>query len=525
MPARTITDLPEELIETILGHVKDHASPEQFWNCLKVSSQMHRIGLGVYNGLGFSATAVIESDIRCGDEREPGIGSDTCLKVEFNPLSPSKLYMSLLKSLTIHVQHRRIAAESSPSANIDLVKSIQGVFEIATTLSTFSLTFADGWDFPSKDVPAVPQSLLARLVAALPPTVTNLELDTAGIDVFPDEETLHSSEEFHLCYQIRRILLRLVHLRLRVGHVCKSLLDVQPNALRCDVEHCGLCTINEQATCELVSSWQMRSFIIWLPIEQDEGNNSLVQASQALLNPSLENDAIVLFVFQYEDEEWDPIAPYPSFAWKPQSNLSSSLQGELVSPGFTPVQGDSRNYPGSLVKHVSRAKHISAGSCSEDDIMLSYKERRYFFMTARLVDKPSICNYPYVAEHAVQGTLSWSQNTHLGYRYPMPLADKPSKPFWKGENIWACRFPGCTARTNELSRLRKHVASAHPVNPHIGIWKGLEPCPSLGCDRVGEYGFKGRRQEWEDHLLQHHSRPCPLVSGSSTLNLRPALSQ
>ena len=521
MRAPTITDLPEELVETILQHVQNHTSRHQFWNCLQVCHKMHRIGLGLCSGLGFAASAVIESDTRLQDVREQGISSEALLKIDFNPFLPSQSYLAVLKSLTIHVQHKRIAANSSPSLGIDLVRSLQCLFESTMELTTFSLIFSDGWDFPSLDVPAVPQSLLARLVEVLPRTVINLELDTAGLDVAPSEELTDLNHNLHLCYQIRQILMRLHYLRLRVGHVCKLLVDFQPNCPGCSDQDCGYCAIDEQSTCELVSSWHMRSLIIWMPLRLKLEKKSPVQDFRALLTPFLYSSTTVLLVEQTEDAKLadSPSQSCRTFTWTPQSNILSASNGGAANPSFVMVSGGLQVLSGSVIKLLNDRKCDSTRTCPEHILMLSHKIRRYTYSSNSGNRRLTTCHCPYVAEHLVQGNLTWSQSKYLGYRYPLALANEPGKPFWKGDKLWACRFPGCKTRSESLGKLWGHIIYFHAKSPHTVLWNGVEPCPSQGCDRVESNGFKGRGQEWQQHILDHHITPCPLPRHASLPDL------
>ena len=62
----------------------------------------------------------------------------------------------------------------------------------------------------------VPQSILVQLVEALPPSCTNLEVDTFGYDARAEGDATH------LCDSLRRVLPRMQHVRLRVRS-CEAL--------------------------------------------------------------------------------------------------------------------------------------------------------------------------------------------------------------------------------------------------------------------------------------------------------------
>ncbi|KAH7385966.1 hypothetical protein BKA66DRAFT_415572 [Pyrenochaeta sp. MPI-SDFR-AT-0127] len=521
MPEYNIQALPEELLETVLGFVKDSAPSESYWNCLKTCHQWHRIGLGLYEGLGYAASAIIESDSRRCDVREGDSQSDFNMSFNLDLAPPSHLYLSLMKCLTIHIHHRRVAASISPLSRGDLVESLEKVFSLTKRLTTFSLRFSDGWDFPRLDVPAVPQSMLARLISVLPDTVINLELDTAGTDLPPSTELISQNAEYHLCYQISKILMRLQHLRLRVGHVCDGLHGRHPNARPCQrAESCEFCATNEQSACAFLSSSKMRSMTIWLPWGQTAANNSFVRASAPLLNPSFRNPTIFLLIHQIDNRNpertsiVDPaITIYKNFSWTPQSNVSNALRDRLEYFRFKSISGSSHGPVKGVSIRKAQMEQDRSRPCTEHEIIVSTQLRR-FHISPSLGTRPepgSTSPYSYMAEQTVENMLSWTQNSHLGYRFPLPEADEPGKPFWKHTKLWRCRFPdGCKERCETLIHLRGHHMYAHPGSLHHREWQGYQPCPSLGCDRIGANGFKAWA-EVEEHLLGHHLEPCAFL--------------
>ncbi|PGH32286.1 hypothetical protein GX50_04953 [[Emmonsia] crescens] len=66
--------------------------------------------------------------------------------------------------------------------------------------------------------PGFPAAALIALVASLPETCSNVEIDTLGFEVYTDDE--------HLCPQIAKLLPNLTHLRLRIRQLCCSLIDL-----------------------------------------------------------------------------------------------------------------------------------------------------------------------------------------------------------------------------------------------------------------------------------------------------------
>jgi hypothetical protein len=503
-------DLPEELVEHILQYVKDLLSPTTFWDCLRTCRQWHRIGLGLYKGLGFAVIAILESESRRYQVQEESVDGQFSSALEVQFQTPSTIYMALLKSMTVHVRHQRIATPFTPSTNNDLGQSLTGLFKLTKRLTTFSLKVTDGWDCRGLDVPAVPGSLLARIVQILPETVANLELDTSSIDLPPCGQFTAKQREHHLCYQISRILRRLRHLRLRVGHVCDVLLALEPDADDCgDIRGCDYCATNEQATCSLVRNWRMRTMIVWLPWGQDTANNALAKASKALLDASLRNATVILLISQ-TDEEVSRISisdpsfdPFQRFSWSVKSNVSATLQEKLDYFRFKSISGT------TVYRNDTRYSQGHHNDCLECE-SLHRVEIRQYILSGLPIEVGAMTAYPYVAEQTVEHMISWTQSSATGYRFPMPEADDPSKPFFQTADLWPCLFPGCHVRSKTLVHLRGHHIYAHPKYPTWKRWGGYQPCPRSGCDRVGENGFKDR-EELERHLRGHHLRPCTMT--------------
>lgn len=516
-----LSRLPEELLEFILALVKDDVSPEAYWNCLRTSRQWHRVGLGLYKGLGFAASVNIESNFRrCGVQQEH-VASDFQLSITLGLKPPSQLYISLLKSFTLHIQHRRVAPPFHSSlTNQGLVQSLAAVFAHTTGLTTFSLRACDGWDFPNLKVPVIPQSLLAGIVEVLPETVVSLELDTAGVDVPPSFELTDEAPDRHMCFQISRILVRLRHLRLRTGHICSHLLPFQSSTQQCDAtQSCSYCTSNNHATCALLRAWFMRSIIIWLPWGQTSKNNFFLEAAGSLIDPSLRNPTTILLIHQTDHAEPDretvvdpPQNVYKLFSWTPESNVSTALRERLEYFNFKPISGHSVKLSAARERPISELKRHSGRTCTEHDILLVAMNRS--FQMSLSFEPGNSSPYPYMAEQTMENMLGWTQNSHLSYRFPISEHAEHGKPFWKGKRLWACQFPGCKERCATLVHLRGHHMYAHPECPHYTKWQGYIPCPVLGCVRVGEQGFTNYEQIRE-HLLAHHVGKCTLLADSS----------
>lgn len=502
-----LTKLPEELLEAILAYVKDTGSSIAFRWCLQTCRQWHRIGLGLYKSLGFAACAVIESDARRYSVFAENTYQDPLLEVSLRLEVLSEAYMSLLRSLTIHVQHQGITTSRIPSSGRDLIQPLKKLFAQTPSLTTFSFRTTDGWDFPSLDVPAIPHSLLARLVRALPETIVHLELDTASTDVPPRADRISHDQDDHLCFQISRIVVRLQRLRLKVGHTCEALLSLRPDADDCDnVDCCDHCHANEQATCNLISRWNMRTLVVWLPWGESILNNTFAIAAHALLDPTFRNPTIVLLVCQTDHHCPDrqsitkpSSSPYLKFTWSVQSNVSLAIRNRLDEFRFKSIWGRSLN-------HIRQQP------------LLSPQPKREFILNNSLDQVPeagTTTAYPYVAEHEVEQVLSWTQNSHLGYRFPFSESSVSCAPYWKTTDRWACLFPECKTRRQSTFHLAGHHMFAHPKYPWHDTWDGHEPCTITGCDRVGRNGFK-IHTEREQHILSHYAKSFPLVTTTTS---------
>ncbi|KAF2470212.1 uncharacterized protein BDR25DRAFT_370204 [Lindgomyces ingoldianus] len=489
-----ILDLPEELIDTIIRVVKNTAPVSDFWNCLKTCRKWHRIGLAIHGCLDFSVSATIESGARrhAIQQEEKSTSIEHLTDFSMNP--PSQLFLCELRSLTVHVLHGRISSPFNPVSGRNFFESLSDSLKITRKLAMFSLKFADdGWDFPVRDVPAIPETQLAKLVSVLPSTVINLEIDTAGVDLPPSEELLRADQASHLCYQISRIFPRLQHFRLRVAHVCETILDLGPDLepCFCTKAYCGVGL--GKSSCPRICSWDLRRMTVWIPTGQDKENNSFVQASKRLTEHCASHAPFTILVNQQHTHTCvlsPGIAVCTNFTWSVTSNFCSNR-----TSGYS----DHNHRSGSNVQNMP---------CRDHNFLLR-SPRRYFLPND---DNPRT-PFPYMAEWAVESQNRWTQDSHRGCRYPICDGSQPGDPFWKttrdGRGLWACLFPKCQIRCQSFYALQGHQLYGHPEKPHDGMYHSYYPCPSVGCSRVGRWGFY-RKKELEEHLLSHHLNPCTM---------------
>jgi hypothetical protein len=502
-----IQDLPEELIETILSLIRVSTSLTDFWASCKTCRQWRRIGLAIHGRLDFAVSTIVESTTRRGDLQSEDLREDIHLASNLTLNIPSLLFMNSLRSLTVHVLHTRFAGPFSPVTDQDFFDTLADVLETTTKLMTFSLKIPDdGWDYSIHDIPAIASSRLALVVRALPPSVIDLEIDTAGVDLQLSGGKSNGHDETHLCVQIGKILPRLRFLRLRLGHVCEDLLPPGFQPSPCILTE----TVREGAMKEAVKSWKLQRMTIWMPHGQTEITDSLARSLRDIMTLFIDNGPIVTAVYSQYLSARRPMYSSngtPShFQFRSWIKSNESNNGELEGGTTNAITG--MVYQPRIPRHKSHP-------CPEHHILFSglckvLRNGRVGELTR-----------PEMSEWVLEDQGRWAQDGHRGCRYPIELGDYPNKPYWKasharlptekdasnGYGVWACLFPGCRSRCNSLYSLQGHHMYAHPSKPHTGTYYGIQPCPSVGCDRIGLNGFKDSR-ELEDHLLGHHLFPC-----------------
>lgn len=500
-PAR-MEQLPEELLQKILLFVRYSTSLTKFSTCCKVSRQWRRIGLAIHGRLDYSIVTIVESSTRRADVPvEDGEVANNVLSSNWVIDRVSPVFLSSLRSLTVHVLHTRIAGPFQPTGH-DFFDSLTTVLEITRKLSTFSLKFPEeGWNAYVPDVPAISGSYVARLVNALPPTVVNLEIDTAGNEMPPGEGILYGNDDMHVCPRISRLLPRLHHLRLRLGHVCGSLLPIGFQSTLCILAD----IVREHTIKETMRSWSLQRMTVWLPPEETEINSAFARDLRLLMALSEDNGPVVSAVYTHYSK--------PTKSWDSSNTdtRSSSFKVWIRSSGFLDRQAD--DVPVNTVNGTIR--HPQTQHLCEDHRILMNSPRQSI-----RVDGIGKLRWPELTEWSLEDKGRWAQDGRRGCRYPIELGDAPEKPFWKaahgddhpaksyeGAGTWACLFPDCKWRSSTIHSLQGHYMYAHPAKPHDGTYYGVQPCPSVGCDRVGLDGFSDQTA-LENHLLGHHLSPC-----------------
>lgn len=504
-----ISSLPEELIEQIFKDIRQHASSRDLWKCIMTCRRWYRIGLPLITSLSYSTTAIIESDFQRNTLEEEQIDTNIQVVAYFPWHSPSQAFLSELRCLTIHVLHKRIAGTSRP-LNIDFFNHLTYILQTTRKLTTFSLKFADdGWSFPYSDIPAVPQSRIARLISALPPTVRDLEIDTMGVDLPSGELIISTCPSDHLCYQLNNIFPKLHHIRLRVRHLCCAVFDFVDSELSTDLDKAPWFT---------KKSCHVRSMTFWQSPAKPQDFISFQNRYKDATSPQNPHfphltSRLMIRLHPFRGRNAPAARRGIWQAYGEQSGHDIDRRTKNFSEGYYPL----------MVEGEDNAAPLLGRQC-EECARIETPFRRFLNFSA---DSMRNYNRPYMAEWHLEGDARWAQDGHRGPRYPNLEANHLGKAFRAKENQtpYACLYPRCRFRCVDLERLLVHNQAMHPKFPNEDVVNGMTPCPSIGCDHVGLWGFC-KKSELEQHLFEHHRGPCkkrkrrrlPYLPGSPSAN-------
>lgn len=198
--------LPNELLSTILLHVKINSSASCFLSCLLCCKAWHSIALPLlyhdvllvnlnlkafarqfnlpYGSFVRSLTICIDPIIQ---KTQPDpydfFDDDTYMRVNGTP-ELNRLWASLRDTVASMTRLRTFSFQISPQSSYDI----------------------EFW---------VPKPILALIIEALPDTCVNLEIDTCGLD-------FHNPGSAHVCEAIRGTLPHLRSLRVRLNTLCPA---------------------------------------------------------------------------------------------------------------------------------------------------------------------------------------------------------------------------------------------------------------------------------------------------------------
>lgn len=242
----------DEVVEALLNGLMNTSLPSMVLNCMLVCKQWARIGKGVlqhanrisqlpeeilmdiFERIKFSSRGTQESttaDIAgcartCQQWRRIGsplLYQHFVLNVNYDYTSDTKEYKfhppfklwwwqpfqiptvaTWMESLTIELHFN----EAGPT---DRRITLIGFITSLPSLKTLSIRAA-----PLMQQHYISRAQLALIVAAVPPTVTNFELDTKGRDA----SNSLVRKDYLLCEALNKLLPQLCHLRLRMGVMC-----------------------------------------------------------------------------------------------------------------------------------------------------------------------------------------------------------------------------------------------------------------------------------------------------------------
>lgn len=189
-PFSPISRLPEELLHSVLRHVRETSPHSTFLACLRCCKRWRN------SGMPLECKAIVLTSAN--------------LSNFLNQFSPA--HYVLIRSLTISVKlPRREYKDRRQAAFHVLLQNLAVAINKMTMLSTFSFAVSRTASL-TLDC-KLPSGILAALVQSLPPSCMDLELDTKGYDTLKPQSV-------HLCDHLRELLPRLRTFRIRLAYVC-----------------------------------------------------------------------------------------------------------------------------------------------------------------------------------------------------------------------------------------------------------------------------------------------------------------
>jgi hypothetical protein len=242
----------DQAVEALLDSLMATVSPSVVLNCMLVCRQWSRVGKGVLQqanrfsqlpeeilvdifervrfistGTQESITADIASCARtCQQWRRiasPLLYQHFVLNVNYDYTSDTKEYKFhppfklwwwqpfQIPTVATWMQTLTIELHFNEAGPADRRITLIGFITSLPNLTTLSIRAA-----PLQQQHYIARAQLALIVAAVPSTVTNFELDTKGRDVSSNL----SRQDYRLCEALNRLLPQLHHLRLRMGVMC-----------------------------------------------------------------------------------------------------------------------------------------------------------------------------------------------------------------------------------------------------------------------------------------------------------------
>lgn len=222
MPA-PFENLPNEILLNIFQRLRSDVTSRSFIDSLLVCSRCHEIGTKILWQDIVLTNDTIDRFVKHASSlpKCPPVRSLTVRLLFTRPteeeLSADIEHLLFKRSMT---NPRMGVSDQLADQLADLIK------EHFHSLSTFSIVIKRNPFEPNtrrclEPECCVSSNLIDKLLRALPPFCTSVEIDTGGLDNCCDPERPPE----HLCSTIRSLLPQLYHLRLRMHRYCPSLVD------------------------------------------------------------------------------------------------------------------------------------------------------------------------------------------------------------------------------------------------------------------------------------------------------------
>lgn len=208
--------LPNELLSTILLHVKINSSASCFLSCLLCCKAWHSIALPLL----YHDVLVVKSNLEAFVKHfNLSYGSFArSLTISMEPIQPEMQpdgedSFEFLKDETYMSVHGSQGSNRLWASFRDICEKVASMTRLRTF--SFHLSPRPSYRLEFSGCRWVPRPILALIIEALPDTCVNLEIDTFGLDC-------HEPGSAHLCEAIRGTLPHLRNLRLRLNTLCPA---------------------------------------------------------------------------------------------------------------------------------------------------------------------------------------------------------------------------------------------------------------------------------------------------------------
>lgn len=255
-----LTDLPNELLDDILQHVRSSSSFQRFRSYLMVCKRLYIVGLPVlYREIFYSSTTYYSRYSRLPQNHvnisifnrkdswdknlkaRPAKDNNPVMPSPLQPLQPLQSFSNFakyIKSFTLAFDWEEwldLHFVETATEGIEFFSSISRLLSSLQNLESFSLIATPV--FSSGSIPTTPailiKSSISTVIQSIPVSVMVLNVDITAIDSRQPDEAVPippaSNEhpcENSICTQLKDMTSRLKFLQVRVGHNCTLLHDL-----------------------------------------------------------------------------------------------------------------------------------------------------------------------------------------------------------------------------------------------------------------------------------------------------------